>query len=75
MKRIAILFTFLLASFSSVPLYGAIVDKIVVVVNDEIITNGEIEKAIAPLYEQYRAIYRGNELLAKLDAVNAPYKS
>ena len=67
MKRIAILFTFLLASFSSVPLYGAIVDKIVVVVNDEIITNGEIEKAIAPLYEQYRAIYRGNELLAKLE--------
>jgi peptidyl-prolyl cis-trans isomerase SurA len=67
MKRIIILSAFLLALFPSVSLYGAIIDKIAVVVNDEIITDGEIEKAIAPLYEQYRAIYRGSELLAKLE--------
>ena len=56
-----------MALFSSGPLHAAIFDKIAVVVNDEVITDGEIEKAIEPLYEQYRTIYRGNELMKKLE--------
>lgn len=67
MKKIIILFTLLSASFIYTSLDAAIVDKIAVVVNDEIITDGEIDRAIAPLYEQYRAIYKGNELLKKLE--------
>jgi len=52
---------------SSGPLYAAIVDKIVVVVNNEVITQGEIDRQLAPIFMQYRNIYKGNELIKKLE--------
>lgn len=44
-----------------------VVDKILVVVNDEIITQGEIDRIFMPIYEQYTKLYSGQELVEKLD--------
>ena len=43
--------------FITNPSYCEVVDKIVVVVNNEIITQSEIDRMLAPIYEQYRALY------------------
>jgi peptidyl-prolyl cis-trans isomerase SurA len=51
----------------SSPAIGAVVDKIAVVVNGEIITQGEIEKLMIPVYEQTRRMYKGKELLNRLE--------
>lgn len=48
---------------------AAIVDKIVVVVNSEIITQREIDIMLAPIYNQYRTTYQGEELIRKLEEV------
>jgi len=44
-----------------------VVDKIVVVVNSEIITQREIDVTLAPVYEQYKTMYKGAELIKKLE--------
>lgn len=49
--------------------WGAVVDKIVVVVNNEIITQREIDVMLAPVYEQYKVAYKGAELIKKLEEV------
>ncbi|MGB2705405.1 MAG: peptidylprolyl isomerase [Candidatus Omnitrophota bacterium] len=54
---------FLLAGAS----HAEVVDKILVVVNDEIITQGEIDRIFTPIYEQYANLYSGQELVGKLD--------
>ncbi|MBI5124315.1 MAG: peptidylprolyl isomerase, partial [Candidatus Omnitrophica bacterium] len=46
---------------------AAVVDKIVVVVNNEIITQREIDVILAPIYNQYKATYKGEELIRKLE--------
>ena len=38
---------------------AAVVDKIVVVVNNEIITRREIDVMLAPVYEEYKKTYQG----------------
>ncbi len=48
---------------------AAVVDKIVVVVNNEIITQREIDVMLAPVYAQYRAMYKDEELIRKLEEV------
>ena len=48
---------------------AAIIDKIVVVVNSEIITQREIDIMLAPIYNQYRTTYQGEELIRKLEEV------
>jgi parvulin-like peptidyl-prolyl isomerase len=47
--------------------FAAVVDKIVVVVNNEIITRREIDVTLAPIYEQYKKMYSGAELIKKLE--------
>lgn len=49
------------------PARAEIVDKIAVVVNDEVITEGEIDRALAPIYDQYKDRYEGEELVQKLE--------
>lgn len=46
---------------------AAVVDKIVVVVNNEIITQREIDVMLTPVYNQYKAMYKGEELIRKLE--------
>lgn len=48
---------------------AAVVDRIVVVVNNEIITQREIDIMLAPVYVQYRAMYKDEELIRKLEEV------
>ncbi len=49
--------------------YAAVVDKIVVVVNNEIITQREVDIMLAPVYAQYRNMYKGEELIRMLEDV------
>ncbi|MDD5173928.1 MAG: peptidylprolyl isomerase [Candidatus Omnitrophica bacterium] len=46
---------------------AAVVDKIVVVVNNEIITQREVDVILAPIYGQYRSMYKGEELIRMLE--------
>lgn len=64
-KVIALMFSFLI--FSMNPAHCEVVDKIVVIVNNEIITQREIDRVLMPIYEQYQALYYGDELVKKLD--------
>ena len=47
--------------------YAEVVDKIAIVVNNEIITQQEIERMLVPVYEQYRTMYHGDELIKRLE--------
>ncbi|MCM8790398.1 MAG: peptidylprolyl isomerase [Candidatus Omnitrophica bacterium] len=46
---------------------GEVVDRIVVVVNNEVITQSEIDRMLAPLYHQYKSLYPADKLVKKLD--------
>ncbi|MFH0764447.1 MAG: peptidylprolyl isomerase [Candidatus Omnitrophota bacterium] len=46
---------------------GEVVDKIAIVVNDEIITESEITRSLQPVYEKYRVLYSHDKLFAKLE--------
>ena len=50
-------------------LQGAVIDKIVVVVNNEVITQGEIDRVLTPIYYKLKAAYQGEDLIRKLDEV------
>lgn len=49
--------------------HAAVVDRIVVVVNNEIITQREVDIMLAPIYGQYRSMYKGEELIRMLEDV------
>ena len=42
-----------------------VVDKIEVIVNDEMITRREIDRLLAPIYERYKTMYDGEALMSK----------
>jgi len=42
--------------------YAKVIDKILVAVNDEIITRSDVEKVLGPLYAELRRTYSGREL-------------
>lgn len=44
-----------------------VVDKIAIVVNSEVVTEGEIDRMLAPIYEQYKTLYKGTDLIKKLE--------
>ena len=71
MKNLLILKVFVLSlvffSFLSLAAFAEVVDKIVVVVNNEIITQREIDIMLMPIYAQYRSMYKGEELIRKLE--------
>jgi parvulin-like peptidyl-prolyl isomerase len=48
-------------------LVAEVVDKIAIVVNDEVITEGEVDRLMLPAYEKYRNILKGSELMKKLE--------
>ncbi|MBM3254465.1 MAG: hypothetical protein FJZ16_09450 [Candidatus Omnitrophica bacterium] len=66
-QRIKILFSVLIAVFlfalSEVYILdAAMVDRTIAVVNDEVITEGELNEILNPIYEQLNETYRGDEL-------------
>ena len=48
-------------------LFAELIDKVAIVVNDEIITDREIERQLAPIYDRYKMMYSGNQLIEKLE--------
>ena len=46
--------------------FGEVIDKVEIIVNDEMITRREIDSSLAPIYEKYKIAYSGEELIAKL---------
>lgn len=66
LKKIVI--SLLLVCALSIPAYAKIVDKIVAIVNDEVITQSELERVLYPLYIQYARMYEDEkELYRRLD--------
>lgn len=59
-----------MAAFIS-PCAAEIVDRIVAVVNDEPITQSELDINFMPIYEQYKKTYHGEELQKKLTEARA----
>lgn len=51
--------------------FAVVIDKIVVIVNGEAVTEREIERILEPIYEQYRGLYYGDELIKKLEEVRS----
>ena len=51
---------------NQLPLQAGVVERIVAVVNDELITNLEVQTAMEPIVEQYTKLYEGMELKSKL---------
>jgi parvulin-like peptidyl-prolyl isomerase len=47
--------------------YGQVVNKVVAIVNDEVITQQDVEQLKAILYAQYVQEYKGDELLEKME--------
>lgn len=58
---------FLAAIFLSNPVLCEVIDRVAIVVNTEIITESEIDRALAPVYSQYRTTYQGDQLIKKLE--------
>ena len=48
--------------------HAQVIDKIRVIVNDQIITQGDIDRILAPAYAQFRTTYSGIELDEKISA-------
>ncbi len=68
MKKISRSFlTLVFLATLSVVSCAAVVDKIVVVINNEVITQGEIDRILGPVYEQYKTVLSGEQLIKKLD--------
>lgn len=67
MKKTPLYLTIFFVMLSANPLLAELIDKVAIVVNDEIITDREIERQLAPVYEKYKMMYSGNELIEKLE--------
>lgn len=52
---------------SSAPARTELLDRVVAVVNDEAITQSELDILLRPIYEHYKEQFRGQELMIKLD--------
>lgn len=47
--------------------FGIVVDKVLVIVNDEIITQGDLERILFPVYQRYRMQYTDEELAGVME--------
>ena len=67
--KTASLFSGLIIFSALMPCLGRceVVDKVAVIVNDEIITDREIAVQLAPVYEKYKMMYTGPKLVEKLE--------
>jgi len=64
----------LFAAFSGVLSgYSEVVDKVIVVVNDEVITQREFDRAFRPISDSYKANFEGEELEKRLKEVKQAF--
>jgi peptidyl-prolyl cis-trans isomerase SurA len=69
MKFKAYTFLFLFLLLQAAPAVGKqLVDRVIAVVNDEVITQSEFDLIFRPIYEQIRKAYRGSNLEEELQA-------
>jgi len=57
---------FCLLFFWAGHLPATVVEKIVAVVNDDVITASEVDAILHPLYEKYKQVYSGDELITNI---------
>jgi len=55
-----------LCALCALPARAEVVDQIVAIVNDEIVTFSELKKVLNPIYAQYEKTYEGDELVEKM---------
>jgi parvulin-like peptidyl-prolyl isomerase len=67
MKKFAAFILLGITLFYPLSLRAEIVDGIVAVVNNEVITQAELNTILLPIYSQYKATYSDEELLKKID--------
>jgi len=65
--RINVIPAFVLAVFLAGAAYAEVIDKVIVVVNDEVITQREFNRAFAPVEQSYAQHFQGEELKQKLE--------
>ncbi len=65
MKKLAASIVMLGAFLLCHPSCAEVIDKIEVIVNDEMITQREIDRLLAPIYERYKTMYDGEALLLR----------
>lgn len=66
-NRLAALISISILFASVLTLKAEVVDKVLAVVNDELITQSELDKILIPIFRQYKTLYAGDELLLKMD--------
>ncbi|MFA6600116.1 MAG: SurA N-terminal domain-containing protein [Candidatus Omnitrophota bacterium] len=67
MKKVILLFLLVTALIPSAKAEtGHLLDRVVAVVNGEVITESELDTYLQPLYEQLRAEYKGQQLAEKI---------
>jgi parvulin-like peptidyl-prolyl isomerase len=59
--------TALCVSTASVPVFAGVVDKVIVVVNDEVVTQREFDRQFSFVEERYKERYNGKELEEQLE--------
>ncbi|MDP8261662.1 MAG: SurA N-terminal domain-containing protein, partial [Candidatus Kappaea frigidicola] len=67
MKKFAVLILLYAVLLFPACLKAEIVDGIVAVVNNEVVTQAELNAILLPLYTQYKSTYSDEELLMKID--------
>ena len=66
LRLLFILAVIVIAVEAAIPSQAAVVDKIKAVVNNEVITQSEIDHLLYPIYMRYKDIYNAGELDKKL---------
>jgi parvulin-like peptidyl-prolyl isomerase len=65
-KNLLCIVVFLFMILPCVSAFAEVVDKVIVVVNDEVITQREFDRAFLPVKKSYEANFQGEELRARL---------
>ncbi len=66
MKRFVFTILAFLTTLVPVRIHAEVVDQIVAIVNDDIVTFSELKKVLNPIYMQYEKMYEGDELVEKM---------
>lgn len=71
-RRLKVLFFAMIGvslALSSINSHAAVVDKVLVVVNDEVVTQREFDRLYIPIKKEYEASFEGEDLKEKLETV------
>lgn len=60
---------FILMAAAPLSVEGQVINRVVAIVNDEVITEQDVQQLISVLYAQYVQEYKGDELLKKMEEV------